>query len=63
MNEINIDVALGYLQDRVHELCNKHFVEKKELSRYEQELLLALHSVAIHSVHKEIIRKHFSTKK
>lgn len=63
MNEINIDVALGYLQDTLHKLCDKHFVAKQELTRYEQELLNDLHTVAIHSVHKEIIRQHFSTKK
>lgn len=63
MNEINIDVALGYLQDTLNKLAQKHFVAKQELSEYEQNLLNDLHTIAIHAVHSEIIRKHFSIKK
>ena len=62
MSEINIDVALGYLQDTLHKLCDKHFVAKQELSRYEQELLVELHTTAIKYLHMDIIRKHFSVK-
>ena len=62
MNEINIDVALVSLSDTLYKLCAKHFVNKEELSEYEQNLLNDLHTVVMHSFHKEIIRKHFSVK-
>lgn len=63
MNETNIDVALGYLLDTVNNLAQKHFVAKQELSKYEQNLLNDLHTIGIHAVNSEIIRKHFSIKK
>lgn len=62
MFEIDIDVALSILLDTTNRLVQKHFVEKKELSRNEQILLNDMQSLVLQDMHKEIIRKHFSTK-
>lgn len=62
MDDISIEVALGYMQKVVYDMFDKHFIQKKKLSEYEQRLLNNLHTLVIHSQYQEMIRQHFSTK-
>lgn len=62
MDKMTIEVFLANVHKTVSDLFTKYYVDKEQLSLYEQKLLNDIQTLIIHSRYDEIIRQHFSTK-